>query len=362
MKFSGFVVSAIFAIVGFAACSHHHKRHPSSVETTLALPPAPHIAEDSCRKDPDDAFEPDAHMPVPRAKRDHTVPQMNGRGQLVGSKFIKGIDPKTLPCIVNTKARPIRVLSDDQIESYAAPWREELDIPEVSTKQNLVFANFYFDKQFWIADVDPTQIESMEFLLEYFPAIVPAAHSMLRFNMKPGHEMLLYPQRQSQVTGGMRKVRSFVSSVEATGPIGYKFDLVKGLFDEMAIVYRFVAIDDIASGKMMVENHKVDQIKLKIKPEDREKALRFAVSESNKYQLDGFYNTVARNCTTEPYRVLDHSINYPLLNDIEAFFTQHRKPLPTLAQRALKARGIHDGLGETLNEEFHFPDPTIKTK
>lgn len=357
MRKHPFVFTGFVATLSLLSCAHH-VRVPSSVASTLNLPMAAKIPTNSCRTDRSDAFEPDAHMPLPLGKRDHYEHVRNARGDSMRPRFVKGLDPVSLPCIVTNKARPVSILEPAQVERYVSAWKSDInESPSPRITETLVFSNFYFEGQFWIAEVDPSQIESIQFLLEHFPAIVPAAHSMLRFNMKRGHELRLYPQKQEQVTHGVQKVSSFISSVEATGAAGYKFDLVGGLFDEMAIVYRFVSLDDIAKGKMMINHHKVEQIQLKISPADRGKVLRFAVAESQKNGLSEFYNTLAKNCTTEPYRALDHAINYPLLNDIGAFLTQHRKPLPTLAERALKARGIFEGYGETLNEEFHFELP-----
>lgn len=248
------------------------------------------------------------------------------------------------PCLDPSKKRPIRPLNGEN-----------------ANQAQFIFANFFHAGKFWRARVAPDQVERVSFVLEHFPAVVPAAHSMLRFDMKAGHELELVPQAPNP-PGPTLKIRSFLYSVEATGDKNFSFDLAEGLLNKFAIVYRFVSLDEIYDEAILQQNHLVQQFALRASPEDRAKVLRYALNASIKngdhlYSKDptapkDFYNTIFRNCTTEPYAALDHSIEYGAMDDVLTFLTQHRKPLPTLAVGALKTRGIFDREIAPLNQEM----------
>jgi len=294
-----------------------------------STPEARHPASLGCKQDPQDPFEPDLRMPARPGEQ----------------------NPEKLPCINSALARPVEILTRSQVRAYL-PANEGSSV----SKDEIVFGNFIHQGKPWIARVRPDAVESISFNLEYFPAAVPAAHSFLRFHLTPGSEMTLYPQRSGDRSTPV-KIRSFVYSVEANGPVGYKYDLLSGLLDKYVIVYRFYSLEYAAQTMIHELDHLVDQFELHVSPADRAEVLRFALQESQDNGLNKFYNTLTKNCTTEPYAALDHAINYRGLNDIRSFLTQHRNPLPTLAERALKARGILERKGMPLNQEI---DPTWK--
>jgi hypothetical protein len=289
---------ASFLILG-ACASQESRRTPASPQ--------------SCKQDPNDPYEPDVRMP-PKSPWD---------------------DPSALPCIDVSAKRPVVLLNAGGARAGG----------------ELRFANFFHADKFWIATVNPDHVESVYFVLELFPAIVPAAHSMLRFDMKPGHEATLVPQRVGDTTAPV-KVKSLWYSVEAAGPKGFQYDLVKGLLDNFGIIYRFISYDQVAVEAVRKLNHHVKQYKLRMRDGDGGRVMRYALDASVENGAKNFYNTITKNCTTEPYQALDKTLNYGTLNDIRAFLTLHRKPLPTLAEKALRSRGILDREVDPLNKEL----------
>jgi len=308
-------VLSVSASLLLASCATTEisKRDPASTRSTPLS---------DCRTDPRDPYELNAHMPR------------------------KLFGPRETPCLDPATKRPIVFL-----DSEGTPVPEEF-LEEAATQREITVANFYHEGKFWIAHIKPEGLERISFVLEHFPAVVPAAHSMLRFDMKKGSEVRLEPQRSDHHSGPIR-IRSFFYSVEATGPVGYKYDLLSGLLNNYAIVYRFVSLQDIGVDAIDQQKHFVQQFLLKVKPHEAEAVLRYSLHTSAANQAKHFYNTITKNCTTEPYAALDKSINYSGWADIVSFLTQHRKPLPTLAQQALGQRGILERELAPLNLELN---------
>src|SRR5262245_61129481 len=105
----------------------------------------PAWARAQCSLDPADPFEPRAAMP---------------RGPFAGR------------CLDTSEERSIRILSPAE----AAPYGLTPD-----SDRAFVIANVRHAGRYWVAQIDPSAAEDVVFQVEYFPAIVPAAHTQLCF-------------------------------------------------------------------------------------------------------------------------------------------------------------------------------------
>src|SRR4051794_36187484 len=89
--------------------------------------------------------------------------------------------------ILMHKKRPIKILSAEE----AAPYHP--------AQGDLVFANFNSEKKFWIAKLPADAVETVYFQKEHYSKIMPIQHALLRFKLKPGKEITLYPQSGTEM-------------------------------------------------------------------------------------------------------------------------------------------------------------------
>ena len=309
----------------------------------IAANPLPN--PNNCTCNVNDSFDPQARMP---------------KGPLKGQ------------CINSCKQRSVKLLTSAE----AAPYRP---LPGM-----LVVANVSHGGDFWVAQIPTNAIEDVIFQIEHFPAVVPAAHTQLRFRFKRGTEVLLVSQAMNAPFTQVG-IKDLVYSVEAVGIPEGRFDLVAGFFDRFALAYRLISLQDRAEQMLVKDQHRVEQLKLNLKPEAKQQLLRKAILFSDRAGMRKMYDTFARNCTTELFHAIDQSIQYDgrrqsrmtqesfaniptgsfisrlLQNKIFSFetlkqrFSSLQTHIPTVSTAALKRRGLIAANGQsqmpTLNDE-----------
>lgn len=268
---------------------------------SLALPGR---SRADCTLDPSDPFEPHAAMP---------------RGPFAGR------------CLDTSDERSIRILSRDQAARYGM---------KPGGERTLVFANLRHAGRYWVAEVDPQAVEEVILQVEYFPAIVPAAHTQLCFRFRPGQGPRLVPQA-GPADSGVTRLPDLVYSVEAAFLVdGEPYDLVKGMQDHYATAYRFVSLEDRYRSMVLEQHHRVEQIGLKLTAEDRRRLLIRSLRDSDAAQLGRMYHTLALNCTTELMRAIDRSVTYSAWERVMTAVTFVLDRVPTQCRGQLALRGL----------------------
>lgn len=257
-----------------------------------------------CPRDLADPFVPDAVMP---------------RGPHAGK------------CLDTSEQRSIRTLTVPEAAIYG--------LAPDSTR--LVIANLRHAGRFWIAEIRPDAIEDVILQLEYFPAIVPAAHTQLRFRFRAGAGPRLVSQIGAREDSA--RIQDLVYSVEAVSIVdGEAYDLLKGTAAQFGTAYRFVSLQDRYRQMVTRAHHRVEQIRLKLAPEQRKGVLARAIQDSDRAQMKRVYHTLALNCTTELIRAIDRGIHPDLGYRALAASTFYINGIPTLCKGALALRGLID--------------------
>lgn len=203
--------------------------------------------------------------------------------------------------------------------------------------EEIGFYNFFHEGKFWYARVPDNAVEEVIFQVEYFPAIVPAAHTQLRFRFKEGRELVLSPQGTADLPK-VAKIRDLVFSGEATFAADQpqKYDLVKGMFNHFALSLRVLSLQAKAAQMVTERGHQVRQILVKLSDAEKQRVFRDALKRSHAAGMSRMYNTVLKSCTTEVFDLLDDNVHYALFNRLFAFLDR----IPTNSYWYLWLRGL----------------------
>lgn len=281
-----------------------------------------------CSLDPGDPFEPHAAMP---------------RG------------PFARQCLDTREQRSIRILSAAQAARYGL----------ASDGDRMVAANLRHAGRYWVGEIRPGAVESVILQIEYFPAVVPAAHTQLRFRFRDGQGPRLVPQ-VGPADSGETRLTDLVYSVEAAYVLnGEPYDLVKGARDHYAIVYRFVSLEDRYRQQVLGDHHRVEQVPLELDADERRRLLIQALRDSDAAQLRRMYNTLALNCTTELMRAIDRAVTYDGWHRVLSGAAFFMNGIPTQCKGALGARGLLPPRGAArtpdLDRDPSFPSAALRS-
>ncbi|WP_127024318.1 lipoprotein N-acyltransferase Lnb domain-containing protein [Chroococcidiopsis cubana] len=226
--------------------------------------------KNSCICDPQDPFDPQAQMP---------------------SGPFKGV------CVNSCEQRTAKILSPIQ----AAPYN-----PKPGT---IAIANVSHKGKFWVAQVPVNGVQDAIYQIEQMFNSCPLCHSQLRFRFKPGSEVILVPQSLSESPTEVR-LSDLVYSIEATGTPGAGFNPAGALANLFGLSFRLVSLEDRAQRMIIVDKHKVEQIRLALRPEEKQKLLKNAMLQADRSGMKFMYSFYDRNCTTELFKVIDSSVSY----------------------------------------------------
>src|SRR5262249_23177006 len=137
-------------------------------------------------------------------------------------------------CLDTSEQRSIRILPPERAMTYGL----------TADNERIVIANVRHAGRWWVAEIQPAAVDDVIFMIEYFPPVVPAAHTQLRFRFRSGLGPRLVPQTGGPDSSAPR-LTDLVYSVEAVSLVhGEAYDLVKGAQDHYGIAYRFVSLED----------------------------------------------------------------------------------------------------------------------
>ncbi len=184
------------------------------------------------------------------------------------------------------------------------------------------------------------------------PSLFFLNHVQARLKMAPESAVRLFPPDAGS-SAPAHEIVDFCYSVEAVGPHGRIWNLSDALLGNLAIVHRFLSLEDVAFERIVRERRTILQSPpLPLDPEVRDAVLREAIRESHTTGLTKPYFMfrlpfTATNCTSEPLKLLDGVLRTP---PGPRFF--HR--LPIHPRGYLKIRGLwQEGRAvPTLNDEM----------
>lgn len=225
----------------------------------------------------------------------------------------------------------------------------------------VVFANFYHEGKFWIAKVDPDKVDRATMQLESFGKTPAHVHSNLRFTMKDGAEVELYPQTSNpkDAAAPAVKLKDLIVSDEGFSPSGGPWQVGKGLFhDEFALAYRVKSLDEVIYENAIKDTRPVSQFPLCLEQSTCSTLLKNNLAESNSKGLKETYHLFKRNCTSELFRQIDAVTAAGLTGKAKALVGSYGNWVPGWAGKALACRGLLDkkALAETQNLEKEKAD------
>jgi hypothetical protein len=188
--------------------------------------------------------------------------------------------------------------------------------------------------------VDPGAVEQVILQTEFFPAVVPAAHTQLRFHFRRGGEPTLAPQRLGDHAPRTR-LGDLIFSVEAVSVVGGEgSDLVKGAQDHFGAAYRFVSLEDRYRKMVVRDKHRVEQARLELTARQRHDLFAHAAHLGDRAQMKLVYHTLNRNCTTELLRAIDRAVTYDATRRVLKGAAFPLRGVPTEMRRGLRLRGL----------------------
>jgi hypothetical protein len=224
--------------------------------------------------------------------------------------------------------RSVVALSESQAAQYGAK------------KGDLAFANFSHEGQFWVAVVPKNAVKNVDLMLEHFPAPVPAAHSMLRFRLKEGHEAKLVPQVTGDTQPGL-KMKDLVLSIEATGTRDFNYDLIDGAQNNFGLSYRLESLADRAKTTQKA-GHRVEQLPLRLTSAQKQNILKESIRTSQQNGNGQAYNTLTKNCTNEAFHIMDRGIGNRVPPSVHLARGLTSESLPPISSFYLSIRGLLD--------------------
>ena len=242
-------------------------------------------------------------------------------------------------CYDTRKARSIVRLTEEQAKNYGG-----------SAKDVLTVANISHKGKFFVGHIPLASLKAAIFQLEYFPAVVPAGHTQVRLQFDEKLPVTLISQSTAEPTI-VDRVTDLVMSVEALGQPGYQYDIFKGMDDQFGAVYRLTSLEEKYDHMVRKQNHRVEQWKLDMKPEEMRTALVKYVAKSQERGMNFMYHTIKLNCTNEIVAAIDDGMDYSLREKFGKFTAKTTDFYPNVIRISLIKRGLLPlGKGNDLEE------------
>jgi hypothetical protein len=258
------------------------------------------------------------------------------RGDVYGREGVVEGGPARGEPVDSTKARPVQLL--DAAAKAEACRKAGVDPATIEH----AFANLRHDGAFHIALVPRGAVEHLSVLQENFPAPVPAAHAMLRFQLRDDRPAILVPQT-NEPNPKTQALPDLVFSAEALGQPGWRYDLVAGQKGNFQLVDRMESLEDrFRHVESYNPPHPVHVHRVNVSSAVANQVLAEALATSERRGFADQYSTIERSCGTEAFGILDRGVghNVPLHVHLARAITGER--LPTHAHQYLRLRGLVD--------------------
>jgi hypothetical protein len=182
--------------------------------------------------------------------------------------------------------------------------------------------------------------------------ILHVAHTEVRFKLKPGSPVLLYPQAAPEPGRAPEPVASvddLVTSVEAVGIPGETFNIAGGLLNHFVAVRRFKSLRQSFQDRVVREGRLVQQWLLAVDESAKQRLLAKAMHLSDEEGYGAPYHLFLHSCTTEAFKLIDLAL--PLSH----YWAHALRRIPMFPEAYLWARGLLYPRGRsrlsTLNDE-----------
>lgn len=166
-------------------------------------------------------------------------------------------------------------------------------------------ANVAHAGKFYRARVDLKKIKHVIFQIVHFEAIVPAAHTQLRFELLEGQELELVNQYDES---DKVRTRSLIYSLEANIQPGDEYDLIKGLKKRYKIAHRARSFEDVVETQVLNDRSEIDQYLLNFNADISAKILVELFEQAEREGMRKFYHTLTKNCTTELFKAINRVV------------------------------------------------------
>lgn len=218
--------------------------------------------------------------------------------------------------------------------------------PEIISedKNKIVIANFRHGDRWWKAEIPKEAVDQAIFQMAKFSVLgMQAAHSQIRFVMKPGMKVKLTAQNDSEGPAKTVLLNDLVYSVEYGAPAGVPYGGVAGLTYNFQSIGIMKSTENAMKEKLGDPNGEIMQYKLKGGPELASTILETSIRNSAETGYKESYNTKSLNCTTEAFDRIDESLQKTTGKKFEPFRTGHIWDMIIgPSTKALKARALID--------------------
>ena len=166
-------------------------------------------------------------------------------------------------------------------------------------------------------------------------------HLQSRFTLRSDFAVELFPLGDARCVDPTYRIRDFVYSLEAVGPVGVSFNLRDGLAGNLVCAHRFLAIREMVFERLVVENQYVTESPpLPIDAAAKRELLVESLMRSHRAGMNDRYYLYrvcgTNNCTSNPFQILDNVVDYGFMQRIGS--AAYRLPLSP--RFYLRVRGL----------------------
>jgi len=200
--------------------------------------------------------------------------------------------------------------------------------------KNINVAGKYYDAAIPLQPID------VQFVVERFDAVVPAAHSMTRFKFAQDNPVYLFDHLGKLQE---RRLTELYLSPEAARPAGVPFDLYRGMRGDFILVNAFYDVDYIVRERLSARPD-IQLINMKLNTAQKAQTLAASLKKS---RTDGYrvlYNTLnENNCHGANLVILDEVMGNGYTRSTRIIKTVDfvSEIYPVLAERAIKTRDLY---------------------
>jgi hypothetical protein len=213
--------------------------------------------------------------------------------------------------------------------------------------------NFYHDGKFWHATIDVSGVRKVIGQQFNFSMTgrAPINHVQARFLMDLDKGIQL---RAADGSAGPI-IHDFVSSVEATGPVGIGFNFKDALLGNLVNSHRFLSTDQVVNDRILLEAEVLQQVEIKLTDEERTAGLIKLLEDSDAAGHTQTYwlfrlGFRSANCTSTKFDALDAIVHYR--TPLTWLAANTLGQLPLNGALYLRLRGVLGDSLPTLNAEF----------
>lgn len=224
----------------------------------------------------------------------------------------------------------------------------------------LAFFNYYYRKAFWRAELDLRDVATALFHVKRFPTIegIDAAHTQLRFRMKPGKFLHLRGQEGKETAEVNEILVSFETAAARGRPVSFAFGAVPN----------FPLVGRVGHTEAFMAEHllTLEQYELALDDSEVPELLTIALARSQAIGLDTFYLMLRPNCTTEALDILDQlprmKNRFPRFLSVISTDPVAGPSLRAIRERGLLRRRVQDYAEEQKGIETELPLPADRVR